>query len=455
MSDPVASEGLAPDVLVLGGGAAGLLAAVAARRAGRSVVVLRKADGATVLSSGAIDVADAAHDLVAGAPGADPLAAGESVARGVDRLAALRPRHPYARADQARARVDEAVGLLCEVAADLEWSPPGEANLVVPTQLGTVKRAARAQGTLAADLATLDDGAKVVVVELGDVAGFDAGPVQQMLAWVGSLSAKSLDVRSARVAAEAGEPAAGARAFAARLDAGKVRDTLVAEIAKAARAAADDAPACVLLPAALGVDKAAEIHAALEAACGCPVAELASMPQSAPGVRLSRALLAGAERDGVVVRKADAVSSHTEGGRVVEVRARTSDGEQTFAPKAVVLATGRYLAGGLVRDGYAIEPIFGLPVFAEGKPVADRFIGTLTADRSEGEHAIFRAGVTFDAQLRPRTEAGAVFAENLFAAGSVLEGYDPARDASGLGVAAVTGLLAGEGAAAAAASSGD
>ncbi|MFZ9890047.1 MAG: anaerobic glycerol-3-phosphate dehydrogenase subunit B, partial [Myxococcota bacterium] len=76
------------------------------------------------------------------------------------------------------------------------------------------------------------------------------------------------------------------------------------------------------------------------------------------------------------------------------------------------------------------------------------FIGSLTAKLPEGDHPIFRAGIAYDTQLRPLTVGRDVLARNLFAAGSVLEGYDPARDGSGLGVAAFTGLLAGEGAAA-------
>ncbi len=44
------------DVVVIGGGMAGILAAMAARDRGRQVILLRKSPGATALSSGCIDI---------------------------------------------------------------------------------------------------------------------------------------------------------------------------------------------------------------------------------------------------------------------------------------------------------------------------------------------------------------------------------------------------------------
>lgn len=454
-----------PDVLVLGGGAAGLCAAVAARRAGASVVVLKKTEGATALSSGAVDVADADKDLVPG-PTASPLARGPTLEESMARLVARRPRHPYARlSTRERARMPEALALLEEIAAPLELVGAGarEHNLVVATQLGTVKRTARVQRSQAFDLASLDEGARVAVLELEDLAGYDGAPVAKVLSWVDALTRGSTDENAGRrfevvtVPAAADAPlAASPRDFAAMLD---DDDAFVTRVARALEVASADEPfACALLPPVLGLgpvragaspDERRPLAARLSEAAGVPVVEVLALPQSAPGQRLSAALVHGAERAGVLVKKADARSSLLEGGRVLEVRAKERGEDVLYRPGAVVLATGRFLAGGLVRDGYAIEPVFGLPLFSEGALIGDRFIAQLTAERPEGEHAIFRAGVGYDEELRPWDERGEVAAQNLFAAGSILEGYDPARDGSGLGVAALTGLVAGERAAAA------
>ena len=108
------------------------------------------------------------------------------------------------------------------------------------------------------------------------------------------------------------------------------------------------------------------------------------------------------------------------------------------------MASGRFLAGGLKRDGIALETVFGLPIDADGSWVDDEFIGNFTSDRPEARHAIFRAGLAYDSALRPKRKDHRLAAANLFAAGSILGGYDPAKDGSGMGVAILTGYLAGE-----------
>jgi glycerol-3-phosphate dehydrogenase subunit B len=445
----VSADALSPDVLVIGGGTAGLCAAAAAARAGARVTVLKKAGGATLLSSGAVDVADPLLGHVPGSAGAAPLDAGGSLAGAMELLAARRPRHPYARLGAAgRARLDDALALLGGLAAGLELTAGfDKRNAVVATELGTVKRTALVQGSSALDLSRLPEG-ELLVADLADVARFDGRPVADMLAWTARLSGVERAVGVLAVPAVQGAPLAETpRELAARLDdAG--RAALVERVARALRAREGGPPAAILLPPILGLEGSAALRRALEEACGCPVGELLALPPSAPGERLSRALIAGAAKDGVEVRQADARSSLTEGGRVLEVRAVEQKLHLVFKPRAIVLASGRFLGGGVVRDGYAIEPLFGLPVVSGEGVVGDRFIGGLTADRWEGEHAIFRAGLAYDARLRPLAASGAACAENLFAAGSILEGYDPARDGSGLGVAALTGMLAGEAAAA-------
>lgn len=435
----------APDVLVIGGGAAGVVAAVAAARRGKRVVLLKKAEGATGMSSGAVDVADDQQDLVPG-PDADPLSAGGSVVEAMARLAAKRPRHPYARLGGSAQRMPEALRLLGDVAADVELSAREDGkNRVLATQLGTTKRAALAQGASAVDLSTLDASARLRVVDLEDLGGFGATPVAGMLSWIAGLGGHELDVCTVSVRRLPGlaRPFENGRQMAVWLDDDEHAATFIESVGDAVKTA-KDRPTHLLFPAVLGVAKTASLLPRLEEATGCRVAELLALPQSAPGARLSRALVAGAEREGVRVLQGEALAGERACGRITVVEARVRGEKKALRPGAVVLASGRFFAGGLVRDGYAVEPVFGLPVVTDGEPVGERFIGSLTGDRPEQEHAIFRAGLAYDGDLRPLDERERPFAENLFAAGSVLEGYDPARDGSGLGVAALTGLLAGE-----------
>src|SRR5260370_17248590 len=77
------------EVLVIGAGMAGAIAALSAVRAGAKVIVVRRAFGATALSSGAIDVA------------VDPHARdGVSIEEAAREIARIRPHHPYAILEQ-------------------------------------------------------------------------------------------------------------------------------------------------------------------------------------------------------------------------------------------------------------------------------------------------------------------------------------------------------------------
>jgi glycerol-3-phosphate dehydrogenase subunit B len=125
-------------------------------------------------------------------------------------------------------------------------------------------------------------------------------------------------------------------------------------------------------------------------------------------------------------------------------------GERLVAARAAVLATGKFIGGGIERDRRFRETVVGLPVFAGAQQVGGGFVGDLLGERVESDQVAFRAGVRIDEALRPLGADGGPASKTLFAAGSVIRGYDPASDKTGLGVAIFTGYLAGEAAAAAA-----
>jgi glycerol-3-phosphate dehydrogenase subunit B len=165
---------------------------------------------------------------------------------------------------------------------------------------------------------------------------------------------------------------------------------------------------------------------------------LAAVP-SPHGLRLQRALermLVGA---GVAMARGTATEYRTEGERILSV--------QGIAAEQFVLATGRYLGGGLVKEGGIAEPLFGLGVFHGGRRYdRERSLRLHHLEELSPEPA-FRAGLMTDPDLRPLDAEGSAAHPNLRAAGSVLGGYDYARG-FGFGVPLLTGWLAGRRAAA-------
>ncbi|HSR24985.1 MAG TPA: FAD-binding protein, partial [Candidatus Eisenbacteria bacterium] len=166
---------------------------------------------------------------------------------------------------------------------------------------------------------------------------------------------------------------------------------------------------------------------------------LATVP-SAHGWRLQRALDTALTDHGVQVAQGQISGVRAgSGGRLLEA-AMTATTE--LAADQFVLATGRYLGGGLVKHRVVTEPVCDLGVFHEGRRVDRDWPERLRHLEQLSPHPAFRTGVLTDDRLRPLDREGVVAYENLRAAGSLLGGYDYIRG-YGFGVPMVTGWLAG------------
>lgn len=178
-----------------------------------------------------------------------------------------------------------------------------------------------------------------------------------------------------------------------------------------------------------------------------PVAETVSDAPSIPGIRLHRALEARLAAAGVTL-VAGAVARARAPGDAID-----AGGASIRAP-AWVLATGRFVGGGIERRGVLVEPALGLPVQAakgreDGVHLAARPAASLTVRDRRSPQPLLSAGIRIDATLRPLDERGRPVHPRLFAAGAVVGGHEQATDGTGLGVAILTGWLAGSAAAAA------
>jgi glycerol-3-phosphate dehydrogenase subunit B len=415
------------DVLVVGGGMAGAVAALAARAAGARVVLARRAPGATALSSGAIGVAPD----VWSAPDA-PLSARLRPIDAARRLAASRPDHPYAVVDAGLDRLEEALAFTAAELSDLV-APPRPAPLFLATPFGNVVTCALAQRSMVAgDLATLR-GPLAVVGFRGHLA-FDARLVADGVARASGAEARAVELDLfMREGAAVARPHELARALEREGAAEDAGDRLARALPPGAGVA--------LFPPVLGLAPAARVHERIAAAAGVPVAETLSDVPSVPGLRLQAALDARLAAAGVDVAAGDVVDAAGPG-------APARVGERSVNAASWVLATGRYVGGGIVRRGALAEALLGLPVQASesgasGIHLARRPSATLTARERRAAQPLLAAGVSVDASLRPLGADGRPAHPRLFAAGAVVGGHEQAADGTGLGVAILTGYLAG------------
>ena len=424
---------IAADVLVLGGGMAGTIAALAARDAGASVVLVRRAPGATALSSGAIGVAPDPLAL----PG-EPLSAARGPLEAARQLARLWPDHPYAVLGSRLESITDALAFATRALAPL-LAPPLERPRFLPTLFGTAVPAALCQRSQSGGDLLAVDGA-LAVVGLGGHLGFDA-----------PLVAAGLE----RYRARGGPPVLGVELkpglegiallrpheLARALEPPGVAEALGTAI----RAALPAAAGVALLPPVLGIHADARVPERVAAAAGVPVAETLSDVPSVPGVRLQAALEAALSAAGVRIMQG-AILGAAGPGRPAAV------GDARVTAPSWVLATGRFVGGGIERRGTLREAALGLAVqAAEGREagvdLAARPAASLTVRARAAPQPLLSAGVRVDARLRPLDAGDRPVVDGLFAAGAVVGGHEHATDGTGLGVAILTGWLAGRAAA--------
>lgn len=356
------------DVAVIGGGVAGVSAAVAAQLRGARTCVIRAAPGATALMSGAWSGPLREELRTAFAAG------------GYD----LRP----ARAPLVHERGQS-------VTADFAGS----------SHVG-----ATASGD-------------TVVCGIAGLPGFNAHTLARV--WN-----RSAPLRAHVVHLE-GTPAAGwtTAALAALLD--QRPDSLFDRVR-------DVAAARILFPPVLGITRTAEILSGL-AARDVIATEALAGPPSLPGWRLQNSIDALLNARGIPTWSGKAVLVTRSGARADAVRV----GERTVTARSFVLATGKFLGGGIEATDEFREPVFGLPVWVE--QLGDVFTAPdalpLTDPVRTADQPLLAAGVQTDDRQRPIGRAQEVVFENVFVAGTVRSGWTAA--AARMGDCAEDGWAAG------------
>ncbi len=204
----------------------------------------------------------------------------------------------------------------------------------------------------------------------------------------------------------------------------------------------------LLMPAILGLDAHRQRLFDLQALTGLPIAELAAMTPSVPGLRLQKALRQGLQSYGVEqirarLRALDWSDPQNLRGEMVDANGRT---EQILSQK-IVLATGHLAAGGLrVDDGSGLvrENIADLPLFLDGRRLAERKAGHLLQAQRHESQPLMRVGLACNNKLQVLVDDDKnIINSNIYTAGAVIAGNDPVQDKAGLGLAALTGYLAG------------
>ncbi|MEA3334655.1 MAG: glycerol-3-phosphate dehydrogenase subunit GlpB [Chloroflexota bacterium] len=411
------------DLLVIGEGLSGLMAAYHAARAGLSVRVIGKGLGALHWDAGTID-------LLGYLPGAH-----DSLRCPMKQLGLLDPAHPYHLLGEATlaAALAQFVALTAELG--LPYSPAvvaGE-NSLLSSPLGAARPVFLAPA--AQQGGDLGSSAPMVVVGFKGLRDFYPALIAENLNKLG------YPARAAFLPYQllSGRRDANTVHLAHELDAPARRAKLAAALKKLLEPGER-----IGLPAILGIDDhpAALVH--LEQIVQAPIFEIPTLPPSVPGIRLVKSLRQHLLQLGVRVEAGmEAIGFETNGGNNIQwVETETSARPLKHRAKSYLLATGGILGGGFDSDhtGRVWEVVFDLPL-------------TIPQQRSHWfrpqfleatGQPVFRGGVPVNRRFQPVRPSGEPVYANLWAAGGTLAGADPIRERSLTGIAVATGFAAAQ-----------
>lgn len=373
-------------MVVIGGGAAGTAAALSAARAGARVAMVRRGPGAAALSGG-------------GWSDAPP--------------------------DEMRAALTAAG---CELTA-CDGALPHPDGSLVPCELAGVSHAS----------ASLTGGARAVLVcGISGLPSFRAAALAAL--WADAAGAAPGAVAAAMLTLD-GTPAAGWSpvALAGLLDREPARLAALLE-AIVRRHSAER----IILPAVLGLANHRRVLQTVREAAGVMAGETLGVAPSVPGWRLDGALQKAATDAGVHIIAGRVVGAVTSGGAVRSVSIQARAAASDVGGGCFVLATGKYIGGGITAEAEFEEPALGCDVALErfARTIDDPGAALVLTDPERTEpQPVLSAGVRVNGEGRPLTPADEVFLSNVVAAGSVRAGMETAN--LGLGAAARDGWAAG------------
>ena len=409
------------DVVVIGTGTAGLVAAIRLAQSGARVCVLAKGVGSTHLAPGTIDVLGYLAEV-----GDSPAERVDSPAAGIVRLAAERPDHPYTR--MADGVVEESLRWFTETAAagpypDYGYEGGVDRNFSLPTAIGALKPSALVPMTFAAGDATGLSG--VCIVGTPALRDFHSGLC------AANLVAAGIDARAVELDIETDRADATTVGLARTLEDPKRRAELCARLS-----ALLGAEEHVGLPTILGLRDPATVHADLERRLGRRVFEIPTLPPSVSGIRLYEILRTALRAaGGRHVLGAEVVECGREGDRILSVATESGGNDVFYEADWFVLASGGLGSGAIEIDSHWVtrEKVMGLELAGVPGDGEARFIGNYLA-----EQPMSRAGVKVDGELHAQGLA------NVLVAGAALPGAVPWREASGEGVALASGYRAAQ-----------
>ncbi|MDX7856678.1 glycerol-3-phosphate dehydrogenase subunit GlpB [Aeromonas caviae] len=414
------------DSIVIGGGMAGLSAALRLAEAGQKTLLMASGQSALHFSSGSVDLLESDGDPRAALPA----------------FMAAHPDHPYSKvgmqniegslADLQRHCAEEGLPLMRQEHNHQRLTPIGtlKSTWLSPDTCACMTDAPAPDAILLATLEGFRDfHPALAAANLATHARFAHSRIltgEIRLPQLAQFSRNPHEFRSADIARLFDKQGNGQRDLLA---------DLAREISRMVQGCG--VPGCrhIVLPACLSLGLVGPRLSELERRTGCTIKEVATMPPSLIGMRMQEALKRRfTALGGTFLTSERVLGARYDGDKVIGVHSQHGE-DQLFEADHFVLASGSFFSRGLEsRLGGIREPIFDADVLSLAE--RDAWAGRRLFDH----HPFMGFGVKTDERLR--VLRGGRPLTNLYGAGSVLAHYDPIKEGSGSGVAVATGWQA-------------
>ena len=399
------------DLIIIGMGLSGLMAAKTAVELGKRVLILGKGIGSLSLFSNTIDILGQSQK---------PMKIRDSLSQWIKD----HPGHPYSKVGPIR--IEEALSsFLSLFPPSYSFRAIGSSNSLIPTGAGTLRPTYLIPITMVEGISFEKGDSLIVGVE--GFKDFYAHYVADQLKCRGiTLSLPETPYQEMT-----------ATALSRLMEKKSFREGIGREIKKQLHGEIR-----IGFPALLGIHDPIQVKEELEKTIGAKVFEIPTLPPSIPGMRIFYHFKQWLIQKGCTfllgysVSKATLKEKKCEGIEVLHSPLSTS-----FSADRYILATGRFIGGGLKADMERVSvPIFNLPVY-QPKSREEWFRNNFFNDSS---HPIHQAGILVDSSFRPVDERGDPILENVWVAGSILAHHHCIDEKSREGIEISTGYMAAQ-----------